>query len=99
MVDEAAPERESIPEPIPSPFKMSVAEQLERGHPGEFLPGSRELELMKRAAEKYLADQSMPPDGRQRVRAVWLQNRYVPAYQRFTPRKREEPAVTADDFG
>jgi hypothetical protein len=72
---------------------------LERGSPHEFLPKSRELELMQRAAEKYVRDNSMPPDGRTRVREVWLQGRYRPAYQRFTPRPGKDPVAVADDFG
>lgn len=82
----------SVPEPAEKPL-ISEAEFLERGHPGEILPG-RQLDRMKEKAERYVADQSMPPDGRERVRKVWLQGRYMPAYQRFTPR-----AVSADDFG
>lgn len=71
-----------------------MAGVLERGSPHEFLPKSRELELYIRAAEKYVRDQGNPPDGRTRVREVWLQGQYQPAYQRITPRKPD-----ADDFG
>ena len=39
-----------------------------------------------------MRDQSNPPDGRVRVREVWLQNIYRPSYQRFTPRPRPEDA-------
>lgn len=87
---------ERVPESVPEPQRrelLSSSEFLERGHPGEVLPGPQ-LERLKRAAEDYVRDANNPPDGRTRVRTVWLQNSYMPAYQRFTPRPEPEP-----DFG
>jgi len=91
---------ESVPEPKDNPNKLSVGPFLEQGHPGELLPKSRELELMKRAAEKYVADHSNNPLARERVRAVWLQGQYQTAYHHYSPRPGKDPEpVTADDFG
>lgn len=99
-IDEAAPveERDSIPEPSSKPL-LSELEFLERGHPGEILPG-KPLDRMRQRAEAYVRDQSNPPDARVRVREVWLQGRYRPSYQHFTPRPDKDPGLIEEDpFG
>ena len=94
----AAEERTSVPEPQRKEL-LGVKEFLERGHPAEILPGPQR-EKWTRHAEAYVADQSNPPDGRTRVREVWLQNNYRPAYQKFTQLKgKDYGAVDAEDFG
>ena len=91
-----------VPESVPEPQRRELLDQsafLERGHPGEILPGPQ-LEKLKRQAEAYVADQSNPPDGRVRVREVWLQGIYRPAYQPFTQLPgKDYGAVDADGFG
>ncbi len=93
----AAGERQSVPEPERKEL-LGVAEFLERGHPAELLPGPQR-EKWIRHAEAYVADQGKPPDGRTRVREVWLQNTYRPAFQRFTPLKGKDYSADAEDFG
>lgn len=72
------PEPEIRERDVMGTIQLTVVQLLERGGPWEILPGS--LPRLTRAAEAYLADAARPPDGRQRVREVWLQGAYRPAY-------------------
>lgn len=66
---------------------------LEKGHPGEILPG-KQRDRMAEAARAYVKDASHDPEARERVNDVWLEGKYRPAWQLFTPRKDKHA-----DFG
>ena len=72
---------------------LPTDELLEKGHPGEILPG-RQRERLTDAARAYVKDKSKDPAARARVQSVWLDDTYRPAYQKFTPRPGKE-----HDFG
>jgi hypothetical protein len=85
----------SDPDAIPEPSMQYPKEVdlLERGWPGEIMPGKMRDRLTA-AAERYVKDDQHEPDARQRVRDVWISQKYRPSYQRYTPRPGRTP-----DFG
>lgn len=83
-----APVREPEPahdEPI---FMLSKEQFIERGGPWEVLP--RNLGRWVATARQYLENPSNPEGARVRVRDVWLEGKYRPAWMGEPARKRGE---------
>lgn len=70
---------------------------LERGDPWEILPS--DMPHFRAHAEAYCASTETDPEGRARVRAVWLEGKRRPAWQKFTPVKGLAKRVTAQASG
>lgn len=62
-----------------APFHFDMDDMLLRGWWGEIL-GDDELERIRAAAQWYVGDPSHPEDARNRVYMVWIEGRYLPAY-------------------
>jgi hypothetical protein len=57
---------------------MPLRPHLESGGPWDTLPD--QLDNLTRAARRYVARADFPEDARQRVREVWLEGKYRPAW-------------------